>query len=402
LVVTVTFGVIYSFGVLLPYYQKALNADSATVSGAYSICLLLYTFCAIIAGWAVDRFSPKATTIFGGLFLMVGFLLTSWVNAIWQLYLCYALIGIGMSPSYNPLFTTVSRWFNRKRGMALGIVATGVGIGPLVFAPLISYLALTLNWRLTLVIVGLIEGIVIIGSSFVMKGHPSDISLLPDGEKLKDGNRVRTLTNSVYANGLTLKQAIKTRSLWQLVFISLMFGFGLQVLISHLVPYSEWRHLNPITAAIVLSAVSGVSILGRLIMGTVSDRISRVKGLAMCLFGQGIMIFALAFAVNSWMLFLFAGALGFFYGGYIPQHPALVSDNLGLAHLGMILGVTSAGWGIGSAVSPIIAGYIVDTTGNYPLALMIGGFAFVLGGIVCLFVRKPKQIDDDYRVSSKV
>jgi MFS family permease len=391
LVITVTYGVIYSFGIFLPYYQKAFQADSATVSGAYSLCLLVYMGSAILSGWAADRFSPKTTTLIGGALITAGFLLTSRANAIWQLYLGYTIIGLGMSPNYNPLIATVSRWFNRKRGMALGILSTGIGAGPLLFSPFISYLTTAVDWRLTLVIIGSIAGIVIIGSAFILKGHPSDMNLLPYGETRNSCNTEKK-ADCFAADGFTLKQALKTKTLWQLVFTSLMFGFGLQVLMSHLVPYAEWRGLNPITAAVVLSTVSGVSIIGRMVMGTASDRFGRARGLALCLFGQGIMTFALAFAFDSWMLFLFAGVIGFFYGGYPPQLPALVSDNLGLAHLGVILGVTSTAWGIGSAVSPIMTGYIVDTTGNYPVAFIVGGIVVVLGGMMCLFVRKPERI----------
>ena len=392
LVITVTYGVIYSFGIFIPFYQTAFHADSAVVSGAYSVCLLVYMGFTMVAGWAVDRFSPRTTTLAGGLLMLAGFLLSSRATAIWQLYAGYTIIGLGMSPNYNPLIATVSRWFNRKRGMALGILSTGVGAGPLLFSPFISYLATRVGWQSTLVIIGSIAGVTIIGSAFVLKGRPSDMNLLPYGETAPGDAPADSKTKSAAAEGFTLKESLRTRTLWLLAFSSLMFGFGLQVLMSHLVPYAEWRNLNPITASVVLSTVSGVSIIGRMVMGTASDRFGKAKGLAICLIGQGVMTLALAFAFNSWMLFVFAGVLGFFYGGYPPQLPALVSENMGLAHLGVILGVTSTAWGIGSAISPFVTGYIVDTTGNYPLAFITGGSAVISGGLMCLWIKRPKRL----------
>lgn len=388
LVVTITFGVIYTFGVLLPHYQKAFNTDSATVSAAYSICLFVYTVCAIMAGWAFDKFGPRKTTLFCGFALMVGFLLASRVNAIWQLYLCYALIGLGMSPSYNPMTATVSRWFKRKIGIALGIVVSGVGAGPLILAPLISFLAANLEWRLTLVILGLVGGGLIIGSAFVMKNYPSDLNLLPDGDIASSGNQVN-LPKKNPLPGFTLKQALKTKLMWQLFFVQFVFGFGIQVLMSHLVSYAEWRQLDSMVAATVLSTVSGISILGRLVIGSVADRTSRSKWLAASLFGQGIMIFALSFSNNYLMLFIFAGVAGLFYGGYVPQIPAMVGENLGLGSMGIIMGASSTAWAIGSTISPILAGHIVDATGNYPLVFMIAGVVLFSGGIVSLLLRKP-------------
>jgi MFS family permease len=389
LVTTVTYGIIYSFGVLLPYYQQTFHTDAAAISGAYSLCLLAYTFFAIAAGLAIDKFDPRITTLIGGILLTVGLFLCSRATQLWQLYIGYIISGIGMSPLYNPLLTTVSRWFFRRRGLAIGIVAMGVGIGPLAFAPLLTRMIIALGWPTALLILGLSGGAVIIACSFVMKAYPADMHLYPDGKAQKD---TPSAAAGYYAKGLTMKEGLRTRTLWLLFFVSITFGFGLQVLMSYLVSYSESRSLDPIVASLVLSTISGVSIVGRLVMGTISDRISLVKGVALCLFGQGLMIFCFAFAANYWMLFLIGAVEGFFYGGYVPQLPGLVSENLGLAHLGALLGVTSAGWGIGSAVSPYVGGYIIDTWGKYPPVFIMGGIVVVLGGVACLYVKKPEQM----------
>ena len=125
-------------------------------------------------------------------------------------------------------------------------------------------------------------------------------------------------------------------------------------------------------------------------MGIASDWIGRKKALVICLGAEGIMIFWLIQASSLWMLLLFAVIFGFFYGGHVPQLPALVGETLGLTHMGIILGATSVFWGIGGLIGPVLAGHLVDITGNYSSAFYLGGIAMLLGSISAPWIRKPQ------------
>ncbi len=109
LIATITFGAGFSFGVFLTPFRQTFGCSSAAASAAYSVAIFAYTGFGIIAGWGVDKYGPKIVAMLGGLLLGLGLLLTSQVNTIWQLYMTYGLIGIGMSPAWAPLHTTVSR-----------------------------------------------------------------------------------------------------------------------------------------------------------------------------------------------------------------------------------------------------------------------------------------------------
>ncbi|MFC1870322.1 MFS transporter [Chloroflexota bacterium] len=390
LVITTSFGVVYSFGVFLNPLREYFGSTSAAISGPYSFMVITYTSSGIFAGWAVDRYGPKITTMVGGLLLGSGLLLTSQVNTIWQLYVTFGLMGVGWSGAYSPMMTTISRWFTRRKGLALGIISAGTGAGPLISAPLATYLIATSGWRFAYIVIAS-AAIIVIAASFLMKKNPEEIGELPDG-KMYHSNITQAKTGTgkatVASGGLSLIEAIKTKSFWMLAAIFLLIGLGLQMVLAHIVAHSQIQGISPLTAAAVLSTITGTSIAGRIIMGTTSDRIGRKRALAICLCGEGAMMFWLAGTSSPWMLFLFAVVFGFSYGGHVPQLPALAGENLGLAHMGVLLGSTAFFWGIGGAIGPVLAGRIVDVTGNYSSAFIVGGIAMFLAAGITFLLRK--------------
>jgi MFS family permease len=145
------------------------------------------------------------------------------------------------------------------------------------------------------------------------------------------------------------------------------------------------------TAATVLSTITGTSIAGRIIMGMASDWIGRKTALVICVSIEGIMMLWLINASSAWMLFLFAAVYGFCYGGHAPQLPALAGETLGLRHMGAIVGTASFFWGLGGALGTVLAGYAIDITGSYNAAFIIGALAMFLVVAISFILKTPDQ-----------
>ena len=393
LVSIITYGGGFSFGVFLTPFRESFGWTSAAVSVAYSLSMFFYAGLAIFAGWGVDKYGPKKITMLGGLLLGLGLLLTSRVNTLWQLYVAYGLIGTGMCPAYTPLMTTVSRWFVKRRGLALGVFSTGIGVGPLIAAPLASYLISTSGWRFAYLVLGSAAGL-IIAAALLLKRSPEEIGELPYGEtynaNIPPPKTKESKVTSEFSE-FSLKEALNTKAFWLLASIFLMVGMGMQMVLAHVVAYSMGRGMSPITAATMLSIISGASIAGRVIMGLVSDRIGRKKAFAICVFTEGVMIFWLIGASNAWMLFTFGAIWGFSYGGHSPQFPALIGETFGLRYMGAILGAATFFWGVGSALGPVVAGHILDITGSYSNAFIIGGVVTSLAAAVSFLLKRPER-----------
>jgi MFS family permease len=144
-------------------------------------------------------------------------------------------------------------------------------------------------------------------------------------------------------------------------------------------------------AAAALSSITGSSMVGRIAMGISSDWIGRRRALTLSTFLEGIMLLWLMATSSTWSLFLFGIFFGFFYGGHAPQLPALVGETFGLENMGAILGVVTLFWGIGSAIGPFVAGYLVDTTGSYRVGFMIAAAMIFVASAIGLLLKASED-----------
>jgi len=143
-------------------------------------------------------------------------------------------------------------------------------------------------------------------------------------------------------------------------------------------------------AAAVLSSITGASMFGRIFMGTASDWIGRQKALVLCTALEGLMLLWLMAASSAWSLLAFGLIFGFFYGGHAPQLPALIGETLGFRNMGAILGVINLFWGIGSAVGPLVTGYLFDVTGSYRAGILIATVLSFSASATALFLRPSR------------
>ena len=386
-IITLSYGAVYSFGVFLSPLRAYFHSTSAVISGAYSLTIFMYSSCGIFAGWSVDRYGPKVTIVFGGLLLVWGLLMISRVTAIWQLYVVYGVIGAGMSTAYTPTMATISRWFIRRRGLALGMISMGTGVGPFLAAPLASYQIVAHGWQAAYLVLAGLAGL-IIPVALLMKKSPEELGELPDGVEQPAALERPPYNAAMTGGGLSLREAVGTGAFRLLAGMAFLIGLGLQMVLAHIVAYSQSKALTPLAAAAVLSTLSGAGIIGRIVMGSASDVIGRERGLALCLCGEGIMMFWFIGASGAGMLFLGAALFGFFYGGHVPQLPALIGETLGVAHMGAVLGLIIFFWGLGGAGGPVIAGWLVDRTGSYASAFFLGGTAMLLAAPIPFMVKK--------------
>jgi len=145
-------------------------------------------------------------------------------------------------------------------------------------------------------------------------------------------------------------------------------------------------------AASFMSVIGISSIIGRLVMGAVSDRLGGKRTLFICLILQALAMFWLLRATDIWMLYLFVAVFGFAYGGCVPQLPVIAGEIFELKSIGEIVGFQMLGVAIGGAIGPVLGGRMCDVTGNYQLAFMVGGICTVIALILLTFIRAPRKV----------
>lgn len=388
-------GSIYSYGVFFKPVSEEFGWTRAMTSGAYSLYMVLHGALYIVTGRLVDRFGPKMVMTACGLLLGAGFLLMSLIDSLWQLYLFYGvLIGIGISGGVVPVLSMVARWFTRRRELATGLAASGIGVGTMALPPVAGWLITTHGWRVSYLITGITILVVITVLAQFLKRDPTQIGQQPYGE----GGLKTHPDFALQAKGTHFREAIRSRQFWLVCSIAAFFGFTVHTSMVHIVPHATDIGISPEVAAGILTAIGAASIAGRVGMGAAAARIGKKPSFIII---AALMLTAYLVVIPAremWQFYLFAALFGIAQGGMDSILSPIVAELFGLASHGTLFGVACFISTVGGAVGPLLAGYIFDVAGSYYIAFWVFAAVCVLGVVLTtLFkpVRRESLVEND-------
>ena len=381
----------YSYGVFFRTLQEELGGSSLSVSLG-PLCIQLAT--AASAPWigaALSRGSIRRVMLFGALSMGIGFTLASRVSSLPELYLVYGtLLGVGAAMlGWLSGSTLVTQWFDRRRGLALGLSTVGTTLGGAVMVQVSGLLVEGIGWRgAYLAYAVLIAVFATPAIWFVVVDRPSVLGLRPDGPHSTPDPVERT----VPVLTLRRRDVVRSFDFWRIAAaMGLTFGAG-SALIIHLVPLAQDRGFS-LTEAVGLLSVSTLSgIAGKLIFGWLADRIEVRVAFSISAGLQMLgMLVLLGAGGTKWMA---AGAaiFGFGMGGMLPLHASFVGKLYGADLFARVLGMMAP------AMLPIqmlgipLAGWLRDLTGSYGLALQIFVGAYVIAILISWGIR-PREGD---------
>jgi len=381
------YGAQYSFGVFFNALLQEFHWSRASLSGVFSLYAFGYSVSGFPAGRLTDAWGPARVIAGGALFLGGALAAMAMVSQLWQPYLFYGVIAaLGMGTAYVPCNSTVVRWFARRRGLAVGLASSGGSLGTFVLPPLTQLAVTNLGWRGAYLVLGATVFAVLTATAPLLRRDPESMGLHPDGDA------IRPPTVRVGADGLRLGDAMRTRTFWLLAAVFAATWIPVFIPLVHLVPFARDLGHSPLVAATAVSVLGAGAVLGRLVMGTASDRLGRRTTL-----GVGMLLQAAAFAaftVAHELPSLYAAALlfGFAYGTVSTQFPAIVGDFFGRAHAGSIVGSLFALAGCMAAWGPLLAGATYDATGSYRVAFLISAGLNVVAVGLLTACRPPRRV----------
>ncbi|MDP3878919.1 MAG: MFS transporter [Dehalococcoidales bacterium] len=389
LVGVISFGISTSFGVFFKPLIEDFGSSRMLTSGIFSVYIVLGSFFGVLSGWGLDRYGAKIVVILAGLFTGLGLLLTSRASVPWHLFISYSLLlAIGIGPIYTIMMSTTSKWFDRRRVLAVGVVGAGMGVGPMLVAPFATWLIERYDWNTSYFVMGIIALVTITPCALLLRRVPGEASTLVLSDPSATGAPGKQGNNS-QMDGLSIRQAAKTRNFWLLFAAWFFLAFCILMVLTHIVPHAIDSGITPAGAASILSLLSAVTVIGRLLIGRVSDIAGRRLAAIICvlLLAGGILLLMQPF--NLGLLYLFAVIFGLSNGGIGPPIVAQFGDIFGLRNLGMIMGVLNVAWGAGAALGSAFAGYIFDTRGSYIPAFLIALVATLITAGLVLLLRMP-------------
>jgi MFS family permease len=380
----VSIGAMFTYGVFFKELEAAFGWSRTLVSGAASLAFLTMGIMGVVAGTLNDRIGPRIILSVSGTFLGIGYILMSQMSAPWQLYLLYGLfVGIGFSTHDVITLSTVTRWFIRRRGMMSGLVKVGTGGGQLLVPLVAAALIARFGWRQAYLLLGIFSLAGLVAVAQFMKRDPQSMGLLPDGDDLDN----RSENRSQKQQSLTLAAAIRTMPFWNICIAEFTIFGCLLTTIVHIVPHARDQGLEPATAAAVLATIGGVSMLGRIVMGTANDRIGGKQSLVISLTLLIGALIWLQLSVNAWMLFAFAVIYGFAHGALFTVVSPTVAEFFGTDSHGLIFGMVLFCGTLGGSLGPLLAGYIFDLTGTYRAAFIMLTAMAAVGLFLVSFIR---------------
>jgi MFS family permease len=360
-------GINNSFGVFFNPLLTEFGWLRVTISGAVSMNFLVHGLVSIFVGGLNDRFGPRLIMTICGFFLGLGYLLMSSVNAVWQLYLFFGLIaGLGLSGMDVIILSTIARWFEKKRGTMSGLIKVGTGAGMLVMPIFVTWLITTHGWRNAFAVLGVLILVMIISLSQSLVRDPAKKGQLPDNEREADVGKMDT-----GEHGLSFRETVHTRQFWTVCAVYFLILTCVFTILPHIVQHAIDLGIPATSAASVLATIGGVSIAGRILMGSAGDRIGNRMALLICLIFLFAGLIWLQVAKSLWMFYVFATVYGFAHGGFFALVSPLVAGLFGTRSHGLIFGIVIFSSTIGGAIGPILAGHIFDVTMSYQTVFYI-------------------------------
>ncbi|HVR54648.1 MAG TPA: MFS transporter [Pseudorhodoferax sp.] len=385
-----------AFGAYVAVLAEERGWSKTTLSGAAAMQSAESALLGPVLGWLVDKIGPRAMIRAGVVAFGVGFMLLSRIDSITGFYLAVATIAVGTSLSgYFPINVAVIRWFSRKRARALSAMNLGMAMGGL-FVPIVAWSMLTYGWRATAFASGVVSILVGWPLASIFRSRPEDHGQSVDGDAVAPppaaGTSAAPATPAAPAQReFTAREALRTRAFWLL---GLGHGFALLVVtavnvhaISHM---KEGLGYSVAQAALVITLLTGAQIGGVLLGWLIGDRYDKRYLSAGCMLAHGLALLLLTYGHHATaMVAAFAILHGMAWGLRGPLMQAIRADYFGRNAIGMILGLSTLIIAIGQVAGPLVAGVLVDLTGNYRAGFTVLALLAASGSLLFLFARKP-------------
>ena len=389
-------GVMYAFSVILVALLTDFGLSRAELSGIFSLYMFVFFSSGVVVGPLLDRLGPRKVIPLGAVLIGVGLTACSRISSPYQLYFTYGLLtslGAGCV-GWIPNSVVISKWFVRRRGMAVGVVMCGSGLGILIFVPLTQFVIELAGWRQGFLAIAFLAVIFVVPlNAIFQRARPEDKGLLPDGEKPETINDDRPKREPEHRIRFwTLSDALRHPSFWMMCVAFFCNPLATFSIVLHQVALIVERGFDPMYAASMVGLLGIFAVGGRFLGGTLSDYIGREKAytLFMTCSVVGVSFLLLLDSRHSWMLPAYVVIMGMGMGVGGAMFPTMIADLFPGPNMGKILGICALFSGCGSGVGTWLVGYLHDIAGNYTWGLWCI-LAALLGAVATVWIAAPRK-----------
>lgn len=388
----------YAFGVMFKPIIQEFGWSRGSISLVFFLNMVVFSLAIMIAGKAYDRRGPRMVLTVSTLFVSAGFILTAFIHSIGEFFFSYGILAaLGVAGTSVPTISTItSKWFEKRRGLALSLAVSGVSIGQFVLVPFFSLLTAGYGWRATYLYGGILMLVINLSITwFVVKGDPHQMGLNPLGSDVVTRPPALKATQSSPLRAekdFTLTQAMRTRSFWLMSAAMFICGSGDYFATTHLIPMATDLGISPLTAGNMLGLYGLMSLAGILAAGPAADRIGNKIPIVFQFLLRVLLCLMVLEYKSVTSLWVFAMLYGFTHLITAPLIPMLMLKLYGGAHLGTIAGFVNTAHFLGGGVWAYGAGVVFDKTGSYQLAFAVSAAVALAAAILGLLIRERRHV----------
>ena len=367
-------GSVYTWSLFNSSLSAKLDEPVSQVAFSFGLLSLGLALSSSVAGKLQERFGVRRGRMGSGVLLGLGFFLTAHANSLMMLWLSAGLlVGLADGAGYLLTLSNCVKWFPERKGLISAFSIGSYGLGSLGFKFIDSHLLATVGLEKTFIIWGAIVLVMIVFGATLMKDAP---------------NHTAASHNGVVENDFTLAESMRKPQYWMLAVMFLTACMsGLYVIGVAKDIAQGMVHLDVATAANAVTVISIANLSGRLVLGILSDKISRIRvitiGQVVSLVGMAALLFA---PLNAITFFAAIACVAFNFGGTITGFPSLVSEFFGLNNLAKNYGVIYLGFGIGSICGSLIASLF----GGFYVTFCVIFALLILSLALSTTIRQPK------------
>ena len=362
--------------------------------GAISAGLATYYLAGAVfapaSGWLGDRYGARRMMLAGGIIYATTMALLGFISQLWQFFLVFGvMLALTQSITMVPLMASISGWFRRRLGLGTGILWAAGGIGTAALTPLFGFLLERVGWQVTFWSAAVVGGGIILALTPLLRNRPADLGIQPYGATANDSTPP-VLSKPMEALRLKVfnQHIRRTKAFWNLPAIHGLGCAGHGIVLIFSIPFAVEQGLSLTSAAVMLSIISLVSILSRLLTPVLAEQYGSKKIMATCLFVQGVTVLILFWAQDLWAFYLFAALFGLGFGGEWTGYLVINRQYFGNGPMGTCYGWQMTGALMGHAITTALGGLVYEIFGSYDVILLLS-IAFSLGGVVVILMLEP-------------
>lgn len=384
------------FGVFVVPMEEDFGWSRSAISAAIAVGWLINGISTPFLGRVFDRYGGRRIIPISLFILGTSTMLLSLTNSLWYLIVVYGfMMSIASSgASMVTINAVISRWFHKKRGLALSISTAGGSAGALVLAPFATYLILLGGWRITWFALGsFIVFLALPIALLVFRDNPSDVGEAPDGatdekQPERSASEPTTMRGPLEVDEWT--QSFRSPPMWQMTGAYFVCGMTTAMIAAHYVPFAIDRGFSPETAALAFGLMMGLNVIGALGAGTLSDKFGRKNLLVLVYAGRGLAYMMLLLAPGALGLWGFAVIAGLSWVASAVLTSSMIADIYGLKNLGTLDGMANFVHQMGGALSILMGGLMYDWLGSYTVPFGIAGSMLLVASIAAFSIREKR------------